>query len=751
MTAFRAINRRQFVATAAAIGGGLAVGFGPPVVGFRRAAAQAQAIELSHWVTIAPDNTVTLRMARVEMGQDTVTAQVQFLGEELEVDPLKIKTEFADLATHFARNRIYGSMNSTASRAVRDLQLPLRQAGAQVRTMLIKAAAARLNVPEGELAAENATVVHRASNRRLTYGELAADAAKIPPPDVKTLALKDAKDWKFIGKPMRPVAVATKVNGSAVFGIDVRLPGMKYAALQSSPVFKGKLKSHDARAALAMPGVTKVVEIKGGIQAGFVNDMDDAIAVVADTWWQAKTALDAMPKEWDGGSWATASSNTHMTELKAGLNEKATRTVRNDGDVDAAIKSAARVIEAEYFSPYLEHATMEPHNCTALVTDDRFELWVPTQSPETAMDVASKLTGVAVTKGKMNVMLLGGGFGRRGAADFVSQAVQIAKEMKGTPVKLVWTREETTRHSFYRASNLSRMRAGLDAQGNIVAWDHRTVAQNDSEGLTRGGSALLYNIPNMRLEISGKPLHVPLGALRGVAYAVNAFATQSFVDELAVATGKDHYQLHRALLDPDKVMAKVEEPSFETGRGLPPGTQFRTTKERTQRMRDVLDELAKRSDWGKPLGPNRGRGMAIEEETESVAAVAIEVTLDGAGWFTVDRAVVVADPGVVVNPNGAMAQLEGSVVWGLTAGLYQEITVNNGRVVQGNFDDYQILRINEMPKVEMHFVPNGKGYGGIGEVAVAPVTPALTNAIYNAGGPRVRALPIKNENIVKRT
>lgn len=754
MTELLHMDRRQFVITTAAACGGLAIGLRFPIFDDGEAIGQARGVELVNWIVIAPDNTVTLRLAQVEMGQGAMTSQLQFIAEELEVDWSKIKVEYVTAQDNLKRNNVYGRLNTGASLGTRLKQQQLREAGAMARIMLLKAAAAKLNAPEAELVAENSTVTHKPSGRKLTYGELAADAAMIKPPEVSALKLKEPKDWKVIGKPIKRLDVAMKVNGTAIFGIDVQVPGMKYAAIMTSPVFGGKLKSYDASAALSRPGVLKVVEVKGGAER-FVAQMDDGIAVVADTWWQAKSALDAMPKEWDSGAFATANSDSYFKALAKSTDKP--KVLRNEGDVDAALKSAAKVVEAEYFHPYIENANMEPMNATALVTDDKFVVWVPTQGPETALDVASKVSGLPKEKGEVNVMMLGTGFGRRTREDYTSQAVAIAKAMKGTPIKLVWTREETTRKSYYQGASIAKMRAGLDAQGNVTAWDHALLSPDGGEGNGAGALSVLYGIPNVRLSLLGAPWAVPLGAVRGVAYSPNSFFVQSFVDELAVAAGKDSYQFQRALFDPAKTPPGVEEPSYEKRRNLAPGMsnagfkQYRTPADRALRMRNALDDVAKRADWGKPLGPNRGRGIAIEEETESVTAEVVEVTLDGAGWFAVDRVVAVADSGFVANSNIAESQIEGSIVFGLTAALYGEITVQNGRVVQGNFDDYQMLRISEMPKVEVHLAPDGKGWGGLGEIAVGPVKAALANAIYDAGGPRLRSQPLKNENIVKRS
>jgi isoquinoline 1-oxidoreductase subunit beta len=399
-------------------------------------------------------------------------------------------------------------------------------------------------------------------------------------------------------------------------------------------------------------------------------------------------------------------------------------------------------LEAEYFVPYLEQATMEPMNCTALVHDRGFEVWAPTQVPESAMKIAAKVAGFPISRGELHVTHLGGGFGRRLHSDFVSQAVQIATQMKGTPVKLVWTREETMRHSFYRPASLSRIRGGIDANGKPSAWAHRIVAQSESDVLsTFGADKLLYAIPNVLIDRVVKQSPVPAGAMRGVGFTTNCFVTQSFVDELARAAGMDVYQFQRALLDSDTTRIAV---------GKAPLDDDLTPEARVEHLRAVLDVVASKAAWGEPLGQNRGRGIAAHEQAGAFYAVVVEVTLDGKGWFKVDRVVVAGDPGLLANPNNADAQVEGSVAFGLTSAMYGEITLSGGRVVEGNFGDYQILRCDELPQVEIHWVLGRQFWGGVSESVVGVVIPALTNAIYDAGGPRIRSLPLKNQKIVER-
>ena len=768
MTDRAAMTRRQFTIAAAAVGGGLALCFHLPGLATRRAIAQAADAEVTAWVVISPDNTITLRVSKPEIGQGSMTTTAQFIGDELDADWAKLKTEHASEAQHVRLNMFFGKRQVAASWMVREDNLTLRQVGAQARGMLLTAAAQRLGVQVGELTTENSVITHKASGRKLTYGEVAADAAKVPVPDAKTVKLKDPKDWKFIGKPIKRIDTALKVNGSETFGIDVKLPGMKSAAVMMSPVIGGSLKSYDANAALSRPGVRKVVEIKAmrptawppskipasavGF-AGYGAATEAGIAVIADTYWQAKTALDAMPKVWDDGPNAKYSTDEHEKDLKAALNADRAVVARKVGDVVASLRSAAKVVEAEYTAPILHHATMEPMACTALVTDDKFEVWAPTQNPDKAILTAALVSGVPVEKGEVHVIKSGSGFGRRdGVQDWVNQSVQIAMAMKGTPVKMIWSREEDTRHGRYEAMYVTRVKGGLDASGNLIAWQQRVAGSNRRTQSTEnietlkvegmfpanlyGGENVPHQIPNMQVDSLAIASPIPMGPLRGVGFTAIAFFQQSFMDELAVATGKDSYTFQRAMLDPAKVPADTPKRDEVVAR--------------TERWRRCLDLAAEKAEWGKPLPPGRGRGIAIQEEALTCMAVVAEVTLDRDGGLKVNRIVTGSDPGNVLNPDGYAGQVQGGSVFGLTAALYNQVTVRNGRVVEGNFDDYRMLRIDEMPVVETHVTPSGGFWGGIGEIPVPLMGPSVANALYAAGGPRVRSLPLMNHDLSPR-
>lgn len=537
------LSRRRFIQVAAAAGGGLVIGLSLHAVAPRIIKRRRGGADLFEWVVIAPDNTATVRIAQMEMGQGTITAMAQLLAEELELDWARVRTEFISIAAHLAKGKLFGRTETSTSLGVHDSQLMLRMAGAQLRLMLTQAAAERLAAPLHELKAERSLVTHLPSGRRLTYAELAADAVNVSPPDPRRIALKPPESWRLIGKPMPRLDVTQKTDGSARFGIDVQLPGLKHAAIRISPTFGGTLRAFDAFAVAHMPGVRKVVAIRGG-EAGLIAGMDDAVAVVADSFWQAKRALDALPVTWDAGPHATLNSRDILDDLRKGLDEAPTLTLRDDGDAEAALRRAAKTLKAVYFAPFAEHATMEPMNCTALVTDDRFEVWAPTQRPENAIAVAAEIAGMSRRQGEPHVTLIGGGFGRRQTSDYVSQAVQIAKQMKGTPVKLTVSREETTRHGFYRPALLARLSAGLDGSGNLFAWRHRLVCHStEPTYASYGADSLLYAIPHMRVDLVAHPSPVPLGRLRSVSYGPNCFFTQCFLDEIARG-GPRHLSLH---------------------------------------------------------------------------------------------------------------------------------------------------------------------------------------------------------------
>jgi isoquinoline 1-oxidoreductase beta subunit len=709
------VDRRSFLVSVAVVGGSLALGFDIPFA--RRARASASEKEITAWVVIEPDDTVIIRVAKSEMGQGSFTALPMLVAEELECDWSRVKAEFAPPHENRRRDRIWGNMSTGASRSISASQNDLRRAGATAREMLIAAAAMRWNVPANECAATNGTITHRPSGRGISYGRIAADAAAVAPP--AQVALKDPKDWKLIGTPQRRLEVADKVTGKPIYAIDVRLPNMLYAAIVQCPVFKGTVKSVDETKLAGLKGIRRVIRHA------------DAVAVVADSWWRAKKAAELLPVTWDFGDNAGVSSKTIRDEVDAGLDAADARVGRSDGDVDHALTQAARRIQADYAAPFLAHATMEPQNCTAHVTDDRVEIWAPTQDGETALAIAAHAAGVPAGNVVVHKTMLGCGFGRRGIfQDFVRQAVLIAKEL-GQPVKLVWTREEDIRHDFYRPVAAARMIGGLDADGALIAWKIRTAGQsiiaavsprvmqfgvdrNFLQGLLED---MPYDVPNYRVDYAMRNTHVPVGVWRSVNHSQNAFFKEGFVDELAHAAGTDPYLFRRKLL--------AKKP----------------------KQLAVLDAAAAKAGWGSPPSPGVFRGIAIHDSQNSICAQVVEASVASDGKVRVHRVVSAIDAGHVVNPLTVELQTESAVVYGLTAALYGEITIAHGQVEQSNFNDYPMLRLAEMPRVETVIVASGGFWGGIGETPVPPLAPALCNAIFSATGKRIRSLPLKNHDL----
>ncbi len=709
------LDRRSFLASIAAIGGSLVLGFEIPF-GTRATHASVGPREITAWIVIEPDETVIIRVAKSEMGQGSFTALPMLVAEELECDWSKVRAEFAPPHENRKRNRVWGNMSTGASRSISASQNDLRRAGATARAMLIAAAAARWNVPMTECTAAQGVISHGPSGRSVTFGAIAAAAADMNAPT--QVALKDPKDWKLIGTRQRRFDVPDKITGKPIYAIDVQLPNMLCAAIVQCPVFKGTLKAVDETRLAGMRGIRQVVKLP------------DAVAVVADSWWRAKKAAEALPVTWDFGDNSEVSSGTIRAQLKAGLGANDARIGRADGDVERALGQAVKRIEADYAVPFLGHATMEPQNCTAHVTADLVEVWAPTQDGETALAVAADAAGMSPDKVLIHKMMLGGGFGRRGIfQDFVRQAVLIAKAV-GQPVKLVWTREEDIRHDFYRPVAMARMIAGLDANGMPIAWKIRTSGQsiiaavsprvmqfgvdrNFLQGLLED---MPYEVPNYLVDFAMRNSHVPVGVWRSVNHSQNAFFKESFVDEMAFAAGLDPYLFRRRLL--------AKKP----------------------RELAVLEAAAKRAGWGASLPSGIFRGMALHNSQSSICAQVVDASVGADGKVRVHRVVSAIDAGHVVNPLTIELQTESAVVFGLTAALYGEITIKDGRVEQANFHDYPMLRLAEMPQVETVIVA-GDGWGGVGETAVPPLAPALCNAIFAGTGKRIRSLPLKNHDL----
>lgn len=698
------------------------------------------------WIVVQSDNTFVLRIPQAEIGQGTLTGLSQVLADELDVPWADIRPEFWDPSYNLANNNVYVWTATLGSQGIGSLFEPARRAAAQIRVRLAQAAANRWGVAVDSVAARNGRLQHAASQRSLSYADVAADAAKLPEPDPKTVALKQPGDFRYIGRSVPRLDLPGKVDGSATYGIDFKLPGMKVAAIRQSPVFGGKLVSFDKAAIMSRPGVIDVVAVKGG-KSG-INDatpgwgvdfgMDDAVAVVADDWWTAKTALDALPIVWNDGSAASVDSAGLERRFLATLNAPLPpghKPSRSDGDADQALKRAAKVLQADYWVPFTEHAVMEPLNATARVDAQGVEVWAGTQFGDEALRIAAHWAEVPLDKAKMHVLISGGGFGRRINSDFVAQAVQVAKAMKGTPVKVLWSREEMTRHGYYPPLTVTRLKAGLDAQGNLVGWKARSVGGR-AEDQTYGTARIVQNIPALHVDYQQIETPPPFGWKRGVGWAQHTWMNQSFIDELAQAAKRDPVEFQLALLRPEDVPEDMEKREFQLAR--------------VSKQRAVLEEVARRSDWSASRKRGQGKGVAVHDmaywpEYVSTAAAAVtEVTL-GRDGLRVVKVTVVLDCGRVVNPDAAKAQIEGGVAFALTDALYSEITLAKGSVVQSNFHDYPLLKLQEMPKVEVHFLPSEHEPHGTGEYAVPLMIASLVNAIHAAGGPRLRRLPIAKQ------
>ena len=716
------LSRRKFIISTAAAGGGFALGlnFGADATETQTAAADS---EVNVWVVIKPDDTCVIRIARSEMGQGTLTGLAQLVAEELECDWTKVKTESITAGQNYARKRAWGDMSTGGSRGIRGSEAYVRRGGAAARIMLLQAAADEWKVPVGELSVSSGVITHAASSRSTSYGKVAAAAARLTAPDPKSITLKNPKDWKIAGKPMKRLDTADKLDGSKIFAVDVKLPGMLNAAIKQCPVFGGKLVSYDEAKVLGRPGVRKVVKVN-----------DSAVAVVADTWWRAKTALDALPIVWDEGPGAAQSSATIAAHLKEGLNAEDVYVSRNEGDAIKAIAGAAKKVEAVYSTPFLAHATMEPMNCTARLSGGKGEIWVATQNAEASLAALSEEAGLPLDKCEVYKLDLGGGFGRRGGTqDFVRQAVSIAKQLPDTPVKLIWSREEDMAHDFYRPISQAKMSAGLDENGKLVGLQVRISGQSINAffnpTLTKDGkderqlqgwyekagdAQLGYSTPNLRTEYAMRNTHVPVGPWRGVNTNQNSVYMECFIDEVARAAGTDPLEFRRALMG------------------------------KYPKHLGVLNAAAEKAGWGKPLPSGVFRGIAQFMGYGSYSAAVAEVSMTPAGKVKVHRMVLAINCGHAVNPDQIAAQVEGSVAYGLSAALYGENTVEKGRMVEQNFNTYEILRLAEMPKVETVIVPTYDFWGGVGEPTICVVSPAVMNAISAATGKPVRDLPLKN-------
>lgn len=721
------LSRRRFLASGASAG--LVVGFHIPFAG--TAAAQgADAPEINAWVVVRPDDTVIIRIARSEMGQGSLTGLAQLVAEELECNWAKVTTEYPTPGQNLARNRAWGNFSTGGSRGIRESHDYVRKGGATARMMLVQAAADEWKVPAAECTAASSVITHTPSGRKTTYGKVAIAAAKVAPP--AEAKLKDPKDWKLVGKRLARLDTTDKVTGKQVYGADLKLPGMLNAAIKDCPVFGGKVKSFNAAAIEKRPGVKKVLAVG-----------DSAVAVVADTWWRAKTALDALPIEWDNGPNASNSSAGVAQMLKAGLDANDAVVGNQNGDAKAALASAARRIEAVYSYPHQNHATMEPMNATARWTPERCEVWTPTQNGEAALAAASEAAGLPVAKCEVYKIHLGGGFGRRGAVhDWVRQAVDIAKQMPGVPVKLLWSREEDMLHGRYHPVTQCKLQAGLDAQGNVTALHMRISGQSilagvfpqnirngldpvQFQGLNAPGpeASIGYSFPNLLIDHAMRNPSVPPGFWRGVNLNQNTIYLESFIDEIAFATKQDPLALRRKLM------------------GSHP------------KHLAVLNAVAERVKWG-VAPPDVGgqkvfRGLAQTMGFGSYVAACAEVSVSPDGALKIHRIVAATDPGYAVNPQQIEAQVEGSFAYGLSAALFGECTQKDGRMEQDNFSTYPVVQMQHMPAVETLIVASGGFWGGVGEPTIAVAAPAVLNAVFAATGKRIRDLPLKNHDLKK--
>ena len=708
MSAAPEITRREFLEAAGVAS--LVIGFHLPAAAGRAGRAAAAApFAPNAWLRIGTDESVLVVVDRSEMGQGVTTSLPMLLAEELEADWSRVRIESAPADKSYVNPMLFGMQGTGGSTSVRAAYTPLRKAGAAAREMLLTAAAETWGVEKSACRAEKGAVIHTPSNRRLTYGQLVAKAATVPLPG--DVPLKDPKDWKILGTRVKRLDSPPKVDGSAQFGIDAKAPGLLVAVVARSPVFGGTVKTFDAAKAKAVPGVKHVVQISSGV------------AIVADGYWSAKKGRDALTVTWDEGPTGSVSSTT-ITQLFGKNADQAGAVARHDGDAQGALPGSAAKLDATYELPFLAHATMEPMNCTAHVRPDGVDIWAPTQFQSGAQGLGAGIGGVPPEKVKVHTTYLGGGFGRRFELDFIKEALETSKAT-GAPVKVIWSREDDIRNAQYRPACYHRFQAGLDGTGQPVAWTHRIVAPSimarvfpnfvknglDTEAV-EGGVGMPNAVPNLHVAYVLTDTGIPVGFWRSVNNSFNAFVVESFIDELAHAAKKDPYEYRRDLLG------------------------------KAPRHLGVLNLAASKSGWGTPLPAGRARGIAVYKSFESFVAEVAEVSVGSDGAPRVHRVVCAVDCGPVVNPDIVEAQMQSAIVYGLTAALWGEISIDKGRVQQSNFHDYRMLRLAEMPVVEVHIVPSTDAQGGVGEPGTPPIAPAVCNALFALTGKRIRKLPI---------
>ena len=722
-------TRRKFLAIGSAAASGLIIGFrfdGPLALAQAAKKLRPNPNPFDAWVHVKPDGQISLIVAKSEMGQGIRTGLAMILAEEADVDFNSVVVEQAD-----TRPDIYSHLSTGGSSSTRESYTPLRHAGATVRTLMIQAAAAKWKVPSSECEVRKGVVMHQKSSRQASYGELVEAASKLPLPDPKTLSLKAPAKFELIGHDTLRVDAPAKSNGGAQFGVDVRVPEMLFAVVARCPTFGGSPSSFDAAKAKAIPGVRDVFEIPA---LGLDMFTAGGVVVIADSTWAAIKGRDALQITWDNGPHASESTEGLRAALQAAVHKPGKR-VRNDGDVDVALKSAAKQAEAVYEFPFLAHATMEPMNITAHMRGNECEIWAPTQAPDWVQRTAAGVLNLPAKNVLVHTTLMGGGFGRRAMADYPAEVAQIAKVV-GKPVQLVWTREDDMTHDFYRPMACHRMMGAVDASGHPTAWSH-TLASTpinvlfDPKGPPEeqevgGAREMPYAIPNVRLEYNPVATGVPRAWWRSVENSFNGFAVECFIDELAVLAKQDPVQFRKKLLT------------------KPPHWKPRSEDDPDPaRLLGVLMLAAEKSGWSRPLPKGKGRGIAAFSSFASYFAEVVEVTMTNEKECKIDRVVAAVDCGQPVNPESVRSQTEGAIIFGLSAAMKNEITIKNGAVEQTNFDGFEPLRINEAPPIEVYIVPSHQAPSGMGEPGLPPIAPALANAIFAASGQRLRRLPLQ--------
>ena len=728
-------SRRQFIVGSSAVATGLAIGFDLSFISAANAAmgtgttsmAPLATPEIGVWVVVKPNDDIVVRIVRSEMGQGTITGLAQMVAEELQCDWKKVSYEYPSPADSLKRKQAWGSYSTGGSRGIRTSEQYVRKGGAAARIMLVQAAANQWNVPASECVAKDSVITHTPSGRKTTFGKVSVAASQLEVP--KEVPLKDPKEWTLIGKSVNRIdGVADKVTGRQVYAIDLKMPGMLVATIKESPVFGGKVKSYDAAKASSMKGVKKVVQVG-----------DSAVAVVADTFWQAKMGMDAVNITWDNGANGDVSSASIKKMLEEGLTANDAFVGNSNGDAKEAISKASKTIEATYFYPFLNHATLEPQTATAKWTPESCEAWVPTQDGEATLAAVIAASGLPAEKCNAYKVNLGGGFGRRGAfQDYTTQAVNIAKQMPGTPIKLIWTREEDMTQGRYHPVMMCKMTASLDDKKNITGLNMRlsgqsilaavrpaVVAANKGkdplvfQGVDPAGEhGITYSFDNLMIDNAMRNTHVPPGFWRGVNVNQNAVFMETFMDEMAEAAGMDAVEFRRKHM------------------------------EKFPRAVAVLNAVADGIGWTKPAKPGVFRGLAQMRSFGSYVAAACELSVTNGNEVKIHRIVAATDPGYVVNPAQVARQVSGSFVYGLSALFEEEITLEKGAVVQKNFDTFNSIRLSQMPKVETIIIQGGgKDWGGVGEPTIAVAAPAVLNAIYRATGKRLRTVPLKNSGI----